>query len=215
MLDAAVRVFSRRGFHAASMDEIAEGAGISKPMVYAYLGTKDETFIACLNREGGRLMEAIAAVVDPDLPPDEQLWRGLRAFFDFVGTHRDGWSVLYRQARAEQRFAGEVAKMRSRMVEMVAAMLGRAVRAEGREVSRTDLEVFAHALVGASESLADWLVEHPDADAGKTATRMMNISWLGAGQLLKGEVWQPRHGEHETSAQQGGRSCPPLSGHGP
>jgi AcrR family transcriptional regulator len=192
MLDAAVRVFSRRGFHAASMDEIAEGAGISKPMVYAYLGTKDETFIACLNREGGRLMEAIAAVVDPDLPPDEQLWRGLRAFFDFVGTHRDGWSVLYRQARAEQRFAGEVAKIRRRMIEMVAAMLGRAVRAEGREVRRTDLEILAHALVGASESLADWLVEHSDADPGKTATRMMNIAWLGAGQLLKGEVWQPR-----------------------
>ncbi|MFD6734770.1 TetR/AcrR family transcriptional regulator, partial [Micromonospora aurantiaca] len=42
MLDAAVKVFSRRGFHAASMDEIADDAGISKPMVYAYLGTKEE-----------------------------------------------------------------------------------------------------------------------------------------------------------------------------
>jgi AcrR family transcriptional regulator len=41
MLDAAVKVFSRRGFHAASMDEIAEDADISKPMVYAYLGTKE------------------------------------------------------------------------------------------------------------------------------------------------------------------------------
>lgn len=50
MLDAAVKVFSRRGFHAASMDEIAEDAGISKPMVYAYLGTKEELFVACLHR---------------------------------------------------------------------------------------------------------------------------------------------------------------------
>ena len=40
MLDAAVQVFSRRGFHAAGMDEIAELAGISKPMVYAYLGPR-------------------------------------------------------------------------------------------------------------------------------------------------------------------------------
>lgn len=59
MLDAAVKVFSRRGFHAASMDEIADDAGISKPMVYAYLGTKEELFIACLHRESTRMMEAI------------------------------------------------------------------------------------------------------------------------------------------------------------
>ncbi len=51
MLDSAVRVFSRRGYHAASMDEIAEDAGISKPMVYAYLGTKEEVFLAALHRE--------------------------------------------------------------------------------------------------------------------------------------------------------------------
>ena len=112
MLDAAVKVFSRRGFHAASMDEIAEDAGISKPMVYAYLGTKEELFVACLHREGTRMMEAIAGAAAPDLPADERLWRGLRAFFGFVGAHRDGWAVLYRQARGEQPFAGELATMR-------------------------------------------------------------------------------------------------------
>src|SRR5258705_7500187 len=90
MLDAAVKVFSRRGFHGAWMDEIAEQAGISKPMVYAYLGTKDDLFIACLRREATRLMEAIADAVitgtegEPEsAAPDEQLWRGLRAFFGF------------------------------------------------------------------------------------------------------------------------------------
>src|SRR5207302_9144494 len=74
MLDAAVAVFSASGFHAASMAEIAARAGISKPMVYAYLGTKEELFVVCLHREGTRLMEAIAGVVEPNLPPDEQLW---------------------------------------------------------------------------------------------------------------------------------------------
>ncbi|HEX5541532.1 MAG TPA: TetR/AcrR family transcriptional regulator [Micromonospora sp.] len=191
MLDSAVRVFSLRGFHAANMDEIAEDAGISKPMVYAYLGTKEELFIACLHREGTRLMEAIAGAVESDLPPDEQLWRGLRAFFRFVGANRDGWSVLHRQARAEQRFAGERGRMRARMIEVVAGMLGRAVQAAGREVRDSDLSALAYALVGASESLADWLADHPDADPDKTATRMMNVAWLGAGQLLRGEVWHP------------------------
>jgi AcrR family transcriptional regulator len=191
MLDSAVRVFSRRGFHAASMDEIAEDAGISKPMVYAYLGSKEELFIACLHREGTRLVEAIAAEVVGADTPDQQLWRGLRAFFTFVGAHRDGWAVLYRQARGEQPFAGASAEMRERMVEVVAMMLGRAAAAEGREVRETDLQLMAYALVGASESLADWLADHPEADPEKTATRMMNVAWLGAGQLLRGETWTP------------------------
>ncbi len=194
MLDAAVKVFSRRGFHAASMDEIADDAGISKPMVYAYLGTKEELFVACLHREGTRMMEAIAGAAAPDLPADERLWRGLRAFFGFVGAHRDGWAVLYRQARGEQPFAAELATMRGRLVEVVAGMLDHALRAKGREVGATDLEVVAYALVGATESLADWLADHPEADPEKTATRMMNVAWLGADQLLRGVTWHPPAG---------------------
>jgi AcrR family transcriptional regulator len=190
ILDAAVRVFSRRGFHAASMDDIAEDAGISKPMLYAYLGSKESLFIACIHREGTRMMDAIVAVVEPGLPPDEQLWRGLRAFFGFVGAHRDGWSVLYRQARGEQRFAGELAAMRARMVEVIAGLLRRAVHAQQPTVRDSELEVVAYALVGATESLADWLADHPDEDPDRTATRMMNVAWLGADQLLRGESWR-------------------------
>ncbi|WP_208816346.1 TetR/AcrR family transcriptional regulator [Micromonospora echinofusca] len=194
MLDAAVKVFSRRGYHAASMDEIAEDAGISKPMVYAYLGPKEDLFVACLHRECTRMIEAIAGAAAPDLPPDERLWRGLRAFFGFVGAHRDGWSVLYRQTRGEPPFAGQLATMRARMVEVIAGMLDDALRAQGREVRETDLEVIAYALVGASESLADWLADNPTADPEKTATRMMNVAWLGAGQLIEGAVWRPADG---------------------
>jgi AcrR family transcriptional regulator len=191
MLDAAIHVFSRRGFHAASMDDIAEAAGISKPMLYAYLGSKEALFIACLHREGTRMAEAIVAVVEPGLPPDEQLRRGLRAFFRFVGAHRDGWSMLYRQPRGEQRFAGEIAIMRARMLEMVAGMLRRAVPEQGRDVPHRELDIVAYALVGATESLADWLADHPDEDPDRTAIRMMNIAWLGAGHLLRGEEWRP------------------------
>jgi AcrR family transcriptional regulator len=201
MLDAAVRVFSRRGFHAASMDEVADEAGISKPMVYAYLGTKDELFIACLHREGTRLLEAIATAAtgtpsgtgepDGEPGPDEWLWRALRAFFGFVGAHRDGWAVLYRQARANARFAAELTAMRRRIVEVVAAMLARVVAAHGHPVRETELEASAYALVGAGESLADWLADHPSEEPERVATRMMNLIWVGADQLLQGHVWRP------------------------
>lgn len=71
--DAAVAVFSRRGFHLASMDDIAEVAGVSKPMIYAYLGSKDDLFIACIRREAQRLMELISAAVPVGLTRDERI----------------------------------------------------------------------------------------------------------------------------------------------
>jgi AcrR family transcriptional regulator len=217
MLDAAVAVFSRSGFHAASMDEIAARAGISKPMDYAYLGTKEELFIACLHREGTRLMEAIVSAVVPpaptghasvpgtgtphggSLPPDEQLWRGLRAFFTFVGDHRDGWSVLYRQARGQAPFAAELAAMRARMVDVVSGLLTRVIAAGGRQPRPADVMAMAYALVGAGESLADWVVDHVEESPEVTATRLMNFVWLGAGELLRGATWRPSSNQAKAS----------------
>ncbi|NUT33002.1 MAG: TetR/AcrR family transcriptional regulator [Hamadaea sp.] len=191
MLDAAIRVFAMRGFHAATMDEVAERAGVSKPMVYAYLGTKDELFVACLRREAGRLLEAVAGVVDPDLAPDEQLWRGLRGFFTYVGAHRDGWAVLYRQARTREPFASELARMRRAMVEVIADRLAATLAGHGRPVPAEELETMALALTGAGESLADRLVDTPEVDPERTATRLMSAIWLGAQRQLDGEIWRP------------------------
>jgi AcrR family transcriptional regulator len=191
MLDAGVRVFSRRGFHAANMDEIAELSGVSKPMVYAYHGTKEELFLACLRRESERLMAGIIEAADDSLPPDEQLWRGIRCFFQYVGAHRDGWSVLHRQARSLEPFAAELAAMRRATVQVIAHRLDVALRKEGRNVRLEELTSMALSLVGASESLADWLAAHPEEDPGRTATRLMNAVWMGAGQLMYGKTWKP------------------------
>lgn len=165
MLDSAVRVFAKRGFHAASMDEIAEQAGISKPMVYAYLGSKEELFVACLRRETTRLVDAVTATAHlEEAPPDRQLWRGLKAFLQVVGEHRQGWTVLYRQAHGWEPFSSELSTLRSQVADAVAGLLGRALTSAGRRVSDGELEVMAYALVGAAESVADWLGDRPGED---------------------------------------------------
>lgn len=187
MLDAAVVEFARLGFHDASMEDIAARANVSKPMVYAYLGTKEDLFVACLRREATRLMQAIVDVVDAELAPDEQLWRGMRAFFALVASNRDGWTVLYRQGRGP--FAEERARMRAKMIDVVAGMLTRAVEARGRRARSSEITALAYALVGASESLADWLVEHPDEAPEPVAGRLMNIVWLGAAHMFDGATW--------------------------
>ncbi len=196
ILDAAVRVFSASGYHDTSMDEISEVAGISKPMIYAYLGSKEDLFTACLRRESARLVEAILADVVPGLPADVQLWRGLRSFFDFVDKHRDGWRVLHRRAGAQgATFVAELQGTRSRAIELIAALLvSAASTAEAAEVgvtARHSSEALAAALVGAGEALADWWLEHPQDSADTLAVRLMNLVWMGFGDLMLDKVWKP------------------------
>ena len=190
ILDAAVQVFSRHGYHAASMDEISEVADISKPMVYAYLGSKEDLFAACIRREATRLMEATAAgVSEAGDRPDVQLWHGLRAFFGFVGEYRDSWQVLHRQASAQGGpFAQELLDMRRRAISLVAALL---MNTSDSEAASLHTDAMAAALVGAGESLADWWLDHPEESAGAVAGRLMNLVWMGFGNLVDGQMWQP------------------------
>lgn len=189
ILDAAVTVFSRNGYHDASMDEISDVAGISKPMIYAYLGAKEDLFAACIHREATLLLEAIVAGIDVNQPPDVQLWHGLRSFFGFVGEHRESWRVLHRQSIAQGGpFTEELMVMRQRAITLVAAVLMHNARDDSGPANTG--EPLAAALVGAGESLADWWLDHPDESVDLVAARLMNLVWMGFGNLVEGNVWK-------------------------
>lgn len=194
ILDAAVQVFSQHGYHSASMDEVADVAGVSKPMVYTYLGSKEDLFAQCIRREAQRLIEAVTTGVQPKLTPDMQLWSGLRSFFAFVGENRDSWTVLHRQALSVGgTFASEISAMRGRAIELVAAVVVSTGTKEGiGDAAEKSGEGLAAALVGAAESLADWWLDHPDVSDALLASWLMNLVWLGFGELVQGEVWTPK-----------------------
>ena len=194
MLDAAVRTFGQRGYMAASMDEIAELAGVSKPLVYLYLNSKEDLFTACIRREAHALTEAVRAGVHRELPADRQLWDGLRAFFTHTGEHPDGWSVLHLQARTHgERFASEVAAMRTEIVEFVTQLIVVAAREAHRDPDLAEREVagLAEALVGAAESLAAWANATGGVTAKQAAATLLNFAWAGLGNLMNGTPWNP------------------------
>ncbi|MFF0476705.1 TetR/AcrR family transcriptional regulator [Streptomyces sp. NPDC004284] len=197
MLDAAVRCFARSGYQAASMDEIAELAGASKPLVYLYLGSKEELFTTVIRREAGALLGAVAAGVGgvggAEVPPDERLWAGLLAFFTYAAEHPDSWVVLNRRARTHgEPFAGEAARMRDEVVGFVAGLIGEAVGEADVALGGRDVEALAQALVGSAESLAGWANETPGVTAKEAAATLMNFAWAGLGNLMKSERWSPR-----------------------
>ncbi|WP_406059267.1 TetR/AcrR family transcriptional regulator [Streptomyces sp. NBC_01077] len=196
MVDAAVRSFARHGYQAASMDEIAELAGVSKPLVYLYLNSKEELFTAVIRREAQALLAVVAeAVVDRSAPPDERLWAGLMAFFTFAAEHPDSWAVLSRQARTQgEPFAGEAARMRDEITAFVAGLIGEAALEArvGADITERDVAALAQALVGSAESLASWANETPGVTAKEAAATLMNFAWSGLGNLMKSERWSPR-----------------------
>jgi AcrR family transcriptional regulator len=207
MLDAAVQIFGQRGYMAASMDEIAELAGVSKPLVYLYLNSKEDLFTACIRREAGALVEAVRAGVRRDLPADRQLWEGLGAFFTHTGENPDAWSVLHLQARTHgEPFAAEVTAMREEIVAFVTQLILAGAREAlpqalgcaraGRyphDPNPPEREVagLAEALVGAAESLAAWANATPGVTARQAAATLMNFAWAGLGDLMAGRPWTP------------------------
>jgi AcrR family transcriptional regulator len=193
ILDAAVQVFSRHGYHGASMDEVSDVAGVSKPMIYAYLGSKEDLFGQCIRREATRLLEAVTNGIRMELPPDMQLWHGLGAFFRFVGEHRQSWQVLHRQAISQGGpFSDEVLAMRGRAIALVDALLVRTATKRGLDEQATRAtEALAAALVGSAESLADWWLDHPDITDKMLASWLMNLVWMGFGDLVEGTQWVP------------------------
>ncbi|MEU5280726.1 TetR/AcrR family transcriptional regulator [Streptomyces asoensis] len=194
MLDAAVETFGRRGYMAASMDEIAELAGVSKPLVYLYLNSKEDLFTACIRREAKALVAAVRTGVRTDLPADRQLWDGLLAFFAHTAAHPHAWSVLHLQARTHgEPFAAEVAAMREEIVAFVTQLIVVAAREAHRDPDLAEREVagLAEALVGAAESLAAWANTAAGTTARQTATTLMNFAWAGLGDLMDGRPWTP------------------------
>lgn len=185
VLDAAVAVFSEEGFHGASMDAVAARAGVSKPLVYAHGGSKEELFAACLHREADRLLDSVtqAAAGGPEGDPRVRLRAALRAFFHAVTTRRQGWLVLYRQASTGQ-FAADIAGLRHRIVDRAGVLL-----AAGIDAAPADVEPFAHTLVGAAEGLADWWLGTGtvagDDPAGVLADMLMLVVWPGLDALRR------------------------------
>jgi AcrR family transcriptional regulator len=161
ILDVAGRIFATAGYESAAMDEIADLAGVSKPMLYAYFGSKEGLYLAYIERAGGELLERLVGAA----PADDQSTAGLRAriteFLAFVEEHADGWRVLFREMASTRPFAERVAALRARIVEAIARMIETAPGT--RDVyAGAAADALAHAIVGAGESLANWWLDHPE-----------------------------------------------------
>jgi AcrR family transcriptional regulator len=176
------------------MDELAALAGISKPMLYSYFGSKEGLFVAAAEDAGDRLRARVRAVVSvPGLAPDMRMWAGLLEVFAFVEEHRDAWLVLYPGGVTGGGTVGAgAARAKDAMAALLAELFAETARDAGlpREaVEQT--QMLAHAVTGATIASASWWLEHPAEPKEVPALRLMNLVWRGFEGLMGARVWLP------------------------
>lgn len=165
ILEVAGSVFSRHGFHSTSMEQIAEGAGVTKPLLYRYFGSKDALYLATITQVGNHLMSGLTLLMaNPN--PKERLKLIMLSFLTFVERHREGWSVLYNEALTSVGPVGEkVAFFRNSFIEASAKTieeLNDPSKAKSSDKAGIQAVALANIMVGAVEAGARWWIQHPE-----------------------------------------------------
>lgn len=175
MLQVAARVFASRGYHAASMDEIAEIADISKPLLYRYYGSKDGLYLALVERAGRHLMDGIELIRDePD--PVRRLDLAAVGLLRFVDRHRDFWRVLYNEAMgSDSPVARKVQDFRAQIIAGSCITISELLDNPTPE-GRSEAEPLAHALLGAGEAMARWWLLHPEVPVERMRELILDYS---------------------------------------
>ncbi|MES9536082.1 MULTISPECIES: TetR/AcrR family transcriptional regulator [unclassified Actinomadura] len=181
MLDVAERVFGERGYQAASMDEIAERCGVSKPMLYEYFGSKDGLLVACVSRSKAELFEATQKAMAGATTPEDILWRGMVAYFRFIDEHSRSFAMLLREPTAATPDAVQaVDETRRQQSSLIAGVLRTFAPAAPDGV----VEAYTQIIMGASERMALWQTSRPDVSAEDAARYMTDFCWNGLSPYL-------------------------------
>ncbi|WP_187369427.1 TetR/AcrR family transcriptional regulator [Baekduia soli] len=100
IIAAATRVFSERGYHAASMSEIAAAVGMRKPSLYHHVRRKEDLLFAIHEQMIDELIAEMMRIVGSSATPAEKVAATLRSAMGFVARHRDGVTVFLAEHRS-------------------------------------------------------------------------------------------------------------------
>lgn len=192
ILDAALAVFSERGYHEASIDEIAGEAGVSKALIYEHFSSKQELYGELIARNARDLTQRVAGALSGVEVEStaERLATGLEAFFAFVEERRAAWRILFRDPSDP-----ESAAVLDRMVGQVTAEVTVLISQDpgARDLTRgqadQSLRLLAEMLVGGAQSMANWWTDHPDTPRAELVAIAMDFAWLGLDRLSRGDRW--------------------------
>jgi AcrR family transcriptional regulator len=170
-----MRVFAEQGFYVTSMSDIAEAAGVTKPVLYQHFASKRELYAHLLSEVGSQLQEAITKAVAAANSPREMVENGFAAYFQFVDSHRDAFQLFYASGSwRDEEFSALVHEVENSIAEQVAGL----IEIEG--LSEEQRRLLGHGIVGMIEGASThWLSSRASADPAELTRQLADLAWRG------------------------------------
>ena len=174
ILHVALKVFANSGFHGASMNDIAEAAGVTKPVLYQHFDSKRDLYQALIEEVGNRLRTNIGKATAEATNGKSQTELGFRAYFRWVADDHDGFRLLFGSgSRRDDEFNEAIRKIIAESARAVAPLIA-------VDIDESHRETLAHALVGLAEGASRRLVGlGQDFDPDAIAAEVSALAWAG------------------------------------
>jgi AcrR family transcriptional regulator len=189
---AATELFAERGFHGASMEEVARRSGVSIPVVYDHFESKRALHRRLLERHYAELRQVWLDHLVGDEPAEERIRGAFDAWFGYVESHPYAWKMLFRETTGDpevRAFHREVAtESRAALMPLFASEPG-VERIAGSAAE--ELEMAWESVRSVLQGLALWWYEHPHIPRKRLVATAMNTLWLGFERVHRGEQWSP------------------------
>jgi AcrR family transcriptional regulator len=176
LLDAALEVFVSQGYHAAAMDEIAERAGVSKPVLYQHFPGKLELYLALLDESVDTLLETVRDALQSNPDPKQRVAATFVAYFEYVGGEGEAYRLVFESDLSNE---PAVRERLDRVQRECAMMVSQTVRKDAG-LSDDEAHLLSVGLVGMAQVTARyWLStrEHIPREAAEQL--VARLAWRG------------------------------------
>jgi AcrR family transcriptional regulator len=176
LLDAATEVFVARGYHAAAMDEIAERAGVSKPVLYQHFPGKQDLYLALLDESVDRLVEAVTGAVRSTSDNRQRVNATFAAYFGYVAEHKGTFKLVF-----ESDFSSDPA-VRARLEEatrVCADLISQVIR-DDAGLADDEAYLLAIGMLGMAQVSARYWLSTLDTIPQEAAEQLVaRLAWRG------------------------------------
>lgn len=175
LIEIGRAIFAERGYEAASIEEIAQRAQVSKPVVYEHFGGKEGLYAVVVDREMSTLMSMISASLTQNRSRI-RVERVALALLTYVEERTDGFRILVRDSpvTAEE---GTYSSLLNEAVRQVAHILAGDFSRRGFDPDLAPL--YAQALVGMVATTATWWLDERSPSKEVVAAHLVNLCWNG------------------------------------
>jgi AcrR family transcriptional regulator len=176
LLGAAQAVFVANGYHAAAMDDIAERAGVSKPVLYQHFPSKLELYLALLDQNADVLERRVREALESTTDNHDRVYGCVRVYFDFVDDPGGAFRLVFESdLRNEPTVRERVDRALQKSVEAIADTIAR-----DTGLNRADAEMLSCGLAGAAEVSARWWLNSADSIPKERAIELVQaLAWRG------------------------------------